>query len=184
MESMRFDDETIWSMLLGGNRTSYDPRPALARIVVNWNDTAAWDELWSELHHQGDVGDASYATVPRLVDIARTVEKRGWQFYALVATIEVGRHARSSPQLPHWLVVDYARAWSTLLELALVDLRMTSDRLLVTSAMATLALVKGYTKVGALLTDLTDAELDEVVEATMAWSAHYRDDLPPPTELQ
>ena len=31
--------------------------------------TCAWEQLWTRVHHQGSVYDASYATVPHLVQI-------------------------------------------------------------------------------------------------------------------
>ena len=36
-----------------GYRVPYDPRRALNRLRIDANDTAAWAELWNELHHQG-----------------------------------------------------------------------------------------------------------------------------------
>jgi hypothetical protein len=32
---------------------------------------ADWNILWDDLHHQGDVGEASYAVVPYLAEYAR-----------------------------------------------------------------------------------------------------------------
>jgi hypothetical protein len=34
-------------------------------LQSNTDSSKAWDELWNELHHQRDVGEASYAAVPR-----------------------------------------------------------------------------------------------------------------------
>lgn len=60
-----------WSDLKGGYRMKFDPRPFLSSIETDEDTDAAWHELWEELHHQGDVGDASYAAVPHLVRIPR-----------------------------------------------------------------------------------------------------------------
>jgi len=68
---MRLTDAR-WSMLAGGYRIPYDPRPALSKLAANFADKSAWDELWNELHHQGNVGEASYAAVTALVDIYPT----------------------------------------------------------------------------------------------------------------
>ena len=68
---LSFDDER-WNYLTGGYKTQFDPRPSL-RKLENQQDTAtAWEGLWEELHHQGNVGDASYAAVPELVRIHRS----------------------------------------------------------------------------------------------------------------
>lgn len=57
----------------GGYRLPYDPRPALDRLATV-DVAAAWAELWQELYHQGDVGEASYAAVPELVRLHRAGE--------------------------------------------------------------------------------------------------------------
>jgi len=44
----------------------YDPQPALDRVASD--RSAALDELWENLYHQGDVDSASYSAVPWLVD--------------------------------------------------------------------------------------------------------------------
>jgi len=60
--------ERDWGELNDGYGAPYDPRPAIAKLRAEPLDQAAWGELWNELHHQGDVGAASYAAVPLLVD--------------------------------------------------------------------------------------------------------------------
>jgi hypothetical protein len=81
---LSFDDER-WNHLTGGYKTPFDPRPCLQKIERREDAAAAWQELWEELHHQGDVGDASYAAVPELVRIHRSESAVDWNPYALVA---------------------------------------------------------------------------------------------------
>jgi hypothetical protein len=50
-----------------------------------------FEELWNELHHQNDVGEASYAAVPYLLEFARKSEKLDWNVFALISTIELSR---------------------------------------------------------------------------------------------
>jgi hypothetical protein len=64
-----FDDER-WNHLTGGYKIPFDPRPSLRKLESQQDTPTAWEELWEQLHHQGDVGDASYAAVPELVSIA------------------------------------------------------------------------------------------------------------------
>jgi hypothetical protein len=61
-------DDPRWRALKGGYREIYDPTPALARLESGVALGEAWEELWNELHHQGDVGEASYTVVPGLVE--------------------------------------------------------------------------------------------------------------------
>lgn len=168
-------DDPHWGTLAGGYRLPFDPRPALQRLAVDWQDAAVWEELWNELHHQGDVGEASYAAVAVLADVAARVPVRGWEIFALVATIESERHALRNPPLPAWLEAAYGAAWSSLLRLALDDLRATQDPLVVQSALAVVALAKGSTKLGVLIANLDESELDAMLEESHAWTEHYRE---------
>jgi hypothetical protein len=60
-----------WDELEGGYRQLYDPRLAFAAIADGSGD---WGELWQELHHQGDVGTASYAAMSLIADHVEQVE--------------------------------------------------------------------------------------------------------------
>jgi len=173
-------EDPRWRTLHSGYRLPYDPTPILRRLASRWDDQPAWNELWGELHHQGDVGEASYAALVAIADLARNVASRGWNAYALAATVESQRHARRNPPLPGWLAADYRDAWSALTELALADLSATQDPLVVRSALAVVALGKGLTKLGTLIADLDESELDEYLDQHFDWSAQYRTDLPPP----
>lgn len=151
----------------------YDPRPALRQLAANWRDDGAWSELWGELHHQADVGEASYAAIPALVAIGRQVPERGWNFYGLAATIEVERHARDNPTVPDWLVAEYRSAWAELLSLALEELNATTDPFVVQTTLAVIALAKEQTKLGLLIAHLDASELDEILEEKVAWQDNY-----------
>jgi hypothetical protein len=53
-------DDLRWQELHGGYRVPFDASELLRRLEQGQD---IWDELWQELHHQGDVGEASYAAV-------------------------------------------------------------------------------------------------------------------------
>ena len=125
------------------------------------------------MHHQSDVGEASYAAVPALVEMGRRVPARGWNFYGLLAIIEVERHAHDNPPLPAWLVEEYRAAWEQLLPLALDELRVTRDPYVVRTALTCVALAKGETPLGALLAGLDASEFDEMLDEKLAWSEQY-----------
>jgi hypothetical protein len=108
------------------------------------------DELWRELHHQGDVGVASYAALPQLVRISEARGKSDWNLYALTATIEIERHRKTNPPLPDWLSPSYKVAWDGLVNLALSDLAGEPDELTLRSALSVIALGSGDLKLGAL----------------------------------
>jgi hypothetical protein len=132
-----------------------------------------WDELWNELHHQGDVGVASYAAVPQLVRIAGGAAHRDWNFYGLIATIEVERHRKGNPAIPSWLKADYDSALATASAFALADMGLKTDSATTQAILSVLALAKGELKLGAMLSGLDASELDEWLEEQLAWTETY-----------
>ena len=124
-QMLQFDDPR-WDSLSGGYRIPYDPRPALRAWERGSDDDAAWKELWNELHHQGDVGEASYAAVPHLIRIHRERGIPDWNAYALAATVEQARHSEQNPVLPAWLEAGYRRAWLDILEAGLAELAVVA----------------------------------------------------------
>ena len=106
---LSFDDER-WSGLWGGYKTPFDPRPALTKLENHHEITNAWNELWDGLHHQGDVGEASYAAIPEIVRIHRKSQLADWNTYAITAIIELARTENRNPHVPEWLQNDYLRS--------------------------------------------------------------------------
>ena len=85
--------------LESGYRKPYNPLPVLERLVSDRRN--AMDELWGNLYHQGDVGSASYASVPKLVEAGEL---------SLVGAIEVARHNQSNPPISPELLLPYSEA--------------------------------------------------------------------------
>jgi hypothetical protein len=164
----------LWSQLRGGYRTHYDPRPAIQRLEDS-EEPAAWDELWEQLHHQGDVGEASYAAVPLLVGLETRKRSSGWRFLALLATIEIQRHSKKNPPVPEWLSAEYGQAWQNVVPLALSTLSESRDPLVIRSALAVVALAKGQLRLGALLAWLDTSEIEELTDERLAWAEVYRE---------
>ena len=91
--------------LISGYGIPYDPRNALEQLL-NGSESAL-EELWENLYHQGDIGSASYFSVPQLVEAGQL---------NLVGAIEVARQRSSSPEVPESLVHAYEAALSKALE--------------------------------------------------------------------
>lgn len=104
----------IWKELGGGYRIKYNPVDALKKLYESPHDEAAWHELWNELHHQNDVGQASYAAVPHILEIERRAEKLNWNGFALIAQIEFCRPTNEPPRAGE-IADGYKRAWDELL---------------------------------------------------------------------
>ncbi|PHV08479.1 hypothetical protein CSQ96_02660 [Janthinobacterium sp. BJB412] len=165
-------DDPRWDELDGGYRCTTEA-PALLAELQSGEDV--WDALWEDLHHQGDVGIGSYAAVPQLVRIATAAAERDWNFYGLIATIEVERHGRHNPALPQWLAASYADAWKQACLLARADLAADLDGETVQAILAVLALAKGELKLGALIAGLDSSEIGELLDERLGWSENYRE---------
>ena len=158
-----------WTSLTDGYRVVYDPRPALAALKINPAPEAAWSELWNKLHHQGDVGDASYAAVPELVRIAANSESVNWNFYALIATIEEARLLRKNPAIPDWILPAYRFAWEQLFRLAHRDLPTVADSIAIRTILTVLALHKGEITI-ARFASLEDDEREEMFKSYFGYT--------------
>ena len=148
-----------WNKLTGGYRTPFDPRPLVEELRRNPSDSGVWSRLWDELHHQGEVGEASYAAVSLIVRAC--AKTRGPDFYSLIATIESRRGVGKNPPVPQELSGEYEVAIEEARKLALQDLSSSPSPELTRFAMAVVALATGARKLGELLNALSE---DDVVE--------------------
>ena len=165
-----------WEGLEGGYRIPYDPRPVLSKLASGIQVDQAWDELWNELHHQGDVGEASFAAVTALIDLYSSGRQPDANLFSLSVTIEIERHRKGNPPLPDWLREDYVAAWRKLAELALAKLREDDvDPDALQSALAVLAIARGGLKLGAMINHVDSSELDEILEQYLSWQELYRE---------
>jgi hypothetical protein len=167
-------DDPKWKQLEGGYRLPYDPRPALRRLQRGEDE--AWNELWNELHHQGDVGTASYAAVPCLVELQEQTAQLDGNCYALLSTIEVQRHASGNPPLPDWLQQPYHEAWHRLRGVAARDVQRSEDGPVLATILSVLALAAGQSQLGALLLDMDACEIDALLEEHRSCSQVHKPD--------
>lgn len=156
-------DDAGWTRLQGGYRVSYDPRDALRTLEQGKDTATAWEELWNELHHQGDIGEASYAAVPHLVRIHEARGIPDANTYALVATIEQARQAGHNPGLPASLREAYESGWRRLMELGLLELRTAEDPTLISSIVAVVAMGKGQLALGRFAALFDEDERTEIL---------------------
>jgi hypothetical protein len=155
---LRLDDDR-WNDLTGGYRTKCDPRPLLAKLEAGQDIAAAWRELWDELHHQGDVGEASYASVPHLVRIHRNHGSADWNIYAIVAVIELARKGGNNPEVPKWVEEDYFRAIQELAEIGTTEVMSTEDADTIRAILSVIAIARGLREHGRWLVLYSEDEL-------------------------
>lgn len=151
-------DDQRWRELEGGYRTPFDPRPLLSSLARGEDTRSTWDALWEGLHHQGDVGEASYAAVPHLVRIYRERGQIDWNTFAIVATIELARPEEGNPSLPAWLAEDYLGAIRDLGEIGIRQLSQTADHDVIRSILAVIAIRSGLREHGRILVGYSDEE--------------------------
>ena len=155
-------DDKRWQRLEGGYRTQFDPRPFLLKLEAGSDTKAAWHQLWEGLHHQGDVGEASYAAVPHLVRIYRDRGVLDWNTYAIVATIELARDYGKNPDVPEWLKENYLHAIRTLAELGAAEVLQAKSSENVRAILSILAIAAGARTHARFLLEYSDAELLEM----------------------
>ncbi len=157
-------DDKRWEKLEGGYRTPFDPRPLLSRLDTHKGMKAVWHDLWEELHHQGDVGEASYAAVPHLVRIYRKRGAIDWNTYAIVAVIELARDDGKNPEVPKWLAKDYFQAIRDLAEVGAVQVLKTKDPEEIRAILSILAISAGARTHAKFLLNYSAEELLEITQ--------------------
>lgn len=139
-----------------------DPRPLLTKLENGLDMEATWHELWDELHHQGDVGEASYAVVPHLVRIYRNHDRLDWNTYAIVAIIELARDKGSNPAMPKWLEDDYLLAIQELAKIGAAEVLIAKDTEALRAILGIIAIAKGLRTHGRFLVEFSDEEMLEM----------------------
>jgi hypothetical protein len=158
---LSFDDPR-WTEMNGGYKVPFDPRPLLKRLVHDPDLGPVWSELWNELHHQGDVGEASFAAVPYIVKIYCDRGISDWNAYAIVAVIELARNQSGNPDVLDWLKDDYFNAIRAIAEKGISELPEVSDPGTCCAILGMIALQKGLRNHARLLTDYSDDELQQM----------------------
>jgi hypothetical protein len=151
-----------WKEFEGGYRMPYDASVPLMRMekaLTSDEIDAIFAELWNELHHQGDVGLASYFAVPHLIRIAKAKELFNFNVFGLIATIEIERH-RDNPPLPKEFEAEYLQALSDgIADLVKMGLAKEWDLTLASTILSALAVSKGHIMMGNAISKMEDEKL-------------------------
>ena len=148
-----------WNSFTGGYRVQFDPRPLLVKLEAGNDIDRVWRELWQELYHQGDVGEASYAAVPHLVRIHRQRGVVDWNTYSIVGIVELARGQRNNPEVPKWLQEDYFTAIKELAQMGAAELQLAKTPEEIRSILGVLAIEKGARTHGRFLLEYSEEEL-------------------------
>ena len=149
-------DDPRWTTFEGGYRLPFDAAPVLRALEgpAGPNERALWDRLWDELHHQGDVGEATYHAAPHLLRIAYARPCLPADAFALVAVIEVERHRPRNPPLPPLVAEAYRRALAGLLPALAAHKHQDWDVELTQAISAAVAAAQGHHELARALLEL------------------------------
>lgn len=150
-------NDNLWKTLQGGYKTTYDVSIPLKRLEITNNKEeigSILDELWNELHHQGDVGLASYLALPQLVRIAKDKGLFDWNIVGLCTVIEQQRHLGNNSPLPQEYSEYYSNGLKELKEFVVSNINSEMDDTLLLTALSTLATCNGQVKLGKAIMNL------------------------------
>ena len=157
----------IWSTLEGGYRIPYDASINLKQLIST-NDPKAisniFIELWDNLHHQGDVGLASYLSVPQLVTICIHRKSVDWNFVGLCVIIERCRHDKHNPELPIEYTDLYFGALNQLERYLLDNFKSITDETTLRLTLALFATLNGQADLGKAIENLDEDTMQEFLE--------------------
>ncbi len=152
----------IWKTLKGGYGSIYDASIVLRNLEETESPESIEEisnELWQELHHQGDVGLASYYSLPHIVKILQEKNLNNWKLTGLCSVIEQQRHTVDNPDLPEDLIDDYTTAISKLKALAIKSLNEVKDKTTLIVLLSTIATCSGHFKLGIAISEMENDDL-------------------------
>jgi hypothetical protein len=155
-------NDNRWKEFDGGYRIPYDasiPLRKLEQASTTQEIDLVFSELWNELHHQGDVGLASYFSVPHIMRIAKEKKLFTDNVFGLVAVIEIERHS-DNPNLPEEFEEPYLHSIQKelpgLIKQIIVD---NWDVSLTATALSALAVSKGHIEIADAILKMEDQDL-------------------------
>jgi hypothetical protein len=160
---MELEDRN-WGLLEGGYRIPYDASKLLRKLkdAVNAKERQEiFDELWENLHHQGDVGTASYLAVPHLIDICIESKSLDLNFIGLCVTIENCRLNGENPELPKQYDNLYFSSLTKFEKYLSGNLKNINDRTAFRLTLSLLATVNGQPGLGKAIEILDEDAVDE-----------------------
>jgi hypothetical protein len=134
-----------WQTYRGGyNRVPFDCIPLIRRLETEGTSEAFWEIVWDELHHQGDVGEATYAIVPYLARHLLNADSIDAMIFGFVAVVELERHSHGNPPIPPELQGGYDWGIQQLLMGTVAKPIRNWDEDLLRNYVALLAAIKGH----------------------------------------
>lgn len=138
-------DDPRWATYQGGyHRCPYDAVPLIRELQTSGTSAQFWDTVWAELHHQGDVGEASYALVPYLVEYQSRQRELDERLFHYCVVVDLAQPDNKNPVIPPELEFSYAKALRKLPVIGTEQLRRGCSEAVVMGVAAATALAAGH----------------------------------------
>jgi hypothetical protein len=148
-------DDSRWAAYRGGyNRAPYNVVPLIHRLNSDGTSDSFWEVVWDELHHQGDVGEASYALVPYLVDYQSRHRDLDEQLFHFCVIVDLAQAENGNPAIPPEIELSYAMAMRRLPVIGVEKLRRGCNEYVVMGVAAATALAAGHRVLARAYIDL------------------------------
>jgi hypothetical protein len=93
-------EDSRWATYRGGyNGILYNAVPIIRRLQREGATNEFWEHVWAELHHQGDVGEATYALVPYLVDYQSRQRELDEQLFHFCVLVDLQQPENNNPAI-------------------------------------------------------------------------------------
>jgi hypothetical protein len=160
-------DNKIWSTIDGGYKIPFDASIPLKQLHST-NDMKViadiFADLWDNLHHQGDVGLASYLAVPQLVAICVGKKSFDWNFVGLCVVIEHCRQAEHNPKLPTEYNDIYFNGLKKLEQYLLDNFKSIKDPTTLRLTLSLFATLSGQADLGRAIENMDEDVIQEFLE--------------------
>jgi hypothetical protein len=155
-------EDPRWKDFNGGYGIPYNASVPLLKLERS-SSTEEIDEIFSELlqelHHQGDVGLASYFAVPHIIRIAKAKSLFHFNVFGLISVIEIERHS-NNPGIPEEYEDEYQAALQYgIPELVRMCLEKNWDLTLSSTILSALAASKGHIQLAQAISKMEDVDI-------------------------
>jgi hypothetical protein len=137
-------EDPRWKGYRGGyNRVAYDVVPLIRELQAEGFSESFWGRVWDDLHHQGDVGEASYAIIPYMVEYQGAQRDLDEQLFHFAVVVELARPENGNPPVPTEIELEYELALRRLPVLGVEKLRRGCPKDVLMGVAAAAAIVAG-----------------------------------------
>ena len=165
-------EDPIWDTLIGGYNTLYNPTEAIKKLEdcsCEKEEGELYLELWNELHHQGDLGVASYATVPQLIRVSLNNTPKTYNIFALITIIEIERTQNNNPLIPENIEQSYMESLRQIPKLIQDYSSKEWNEIDLTSCSAALAASKGHRTLAKAYLELGIDQAKDFLKNETGW---------------